>query len=119
MNKKFLKELLFNLVLLLSFLAIWNFYNDIETKNFPNLNKIYITVNKSNLVSVNKGLYFILVSGGNASKYIFESYERILSNLGYVINGNYIGVLNEQKYYKQVYHIYNFLKNNDKKIILK
>ncbi len=118
MNKKFLKELLFNLVLLLSFLAIWNFYNDIETKNFPNLNKIYITANKSNLVSVNKELYFILVSGGNASKYIFESYERILSNFGYVINGNYIGVLNEQKYYKQVYHIYNFLKNNDKKIIL-
>lgn len=118
MNKKFLKELLFNLVLLLSFLAIWNFYNDIEIKNFPNLNKIYITVNKNNLVSVNKELYFILVSGGNASKYIFESYERILSNFGYVINGNYIGVLNEQKYYKQVYHIYNFLKNNDKKIIL-
>jgi hypothetical protein len=118
MNKKFLKELLLNLVLLLSFLAIWNFYNDIETKNFSNLNKIYITVNKSNLVSVNKELYFILVSGGNASKYIFESYERILSNFGYVINGNYIGVLNEQKFYKQIYHIYNFFKNNDKKIIL-
>jgi hypothetical protein len=64
MNKKFLKELLFNLVLLLSFLAIWNFYNDIKTNNFPSLNKIYITVNKNNLVSVNKELYFILVSGG-------------------------------------------------------
>jgi len=49
MNKKFLKEFLFNIVLLLSFLAIWNFYNDIETKNFQTLNKIYITTTKNNI----------------------------------------------------------------------
>ena len=111
-----MKKFLFNFYFLLSFIIIWILLYNIESKSFLGFKGISISYN--NLSNVKKEIYFILVSGGTANRYIFESYERILSNFGYVVNGNYIGVLNEQKYYQQIYYIYNFLKNNDKKIIL-
>lgn len=93
--------------------------------NFAHFKKIFISFKniyqnkyKESDLDTFKEIYFILVPGGNANKFIFEVYQRVLSNYGYVINGNYLGVLNEQKYYKQVLEIYNYLKSHNKRVVL-
>ncbi|MGC8733797.1 MAG: hypothetical protein ACP5RD_01955 [bacterium] len=93
-------------------------YN-IKTFKFYNFKNIFISFKFNGKENwVDNEIYFILIPGGSANRFIFESYERVFSNFGYVVNGNYVGVLNENEYYNQIYNIYSFLIKNNKKVAL-
>ncbi len=95
-------------------ISVINFDNNIFISFKNNFKNKY----KENEFNTFKEIYFILVPGGNFKKFIFKVYQGVLFNYGYVINGNYLGVLNEEKYYKQIFEIYSYLKKYNKQVVL-